>query len=76
MRHERFDEAVDVAIDDRGQIIKSQLDAVVGHAVLPEVVGADALVAFAGADLRFALGGILRIFLSDPAVEQARTQDG
>ena len=51
MRHERFDEAVNVTVDDCGQIVKRQFDAVVGHTVLRKVVGADALAAFAGADL-------------------------
>src|SRR6266566_9749409 len=76
MRHERFDEAVNVAVDDRGQIVKRQFDAVVGHTVLRKVVGADALVAFACADLGLALRGVFRVFFGDLLLEQSRAQYG
>ena len=41
-----------------GQVVKGQFDAVVGHAVLRKIVGADAFVALAGADLLLAAGGV------------------
>src|SRR5207253_3239349 len=44
--HERLDNAIKVAINERRQIINGEFDAVIGHAVLREIVGADALVAF------------------------------
>ena len=52
---EAFDQLVDVALDDVGQVVEREaFDAVVGDAALREIVGADALAAVAAADLQFA----------------------
>jgi hypothetical protein len=48
----------------------------IGDAVLGEIVGANAFVAFAGADLCFSLGGIFGVFLRHLLFEQARAQHG
>ena len=69
MRHQRFKNRVDIAFQEYRQVVEREFDAMVGHAVLRKVVGADAFVAFAGADLRLALGGILGVLLGDPLVE-------
>ena len=59
---------IDVAFDEGGQIVKSEFDAVIGDAVLREIVGADSFVAFAGADLGFALRGVFGVFFGDFAL--------
>src|SRR5439155_159097 len=51
------DQLAHVAGDDRVQFVEREVDAVVGQAVLREVVGADALAAVARADQRAALLG-------------------
>src|SRR4029079_11751871 len=45
---QRPDQFVEVTQDDRVELVKGQVNAVVGEAVLREIVGADALVAVAG----------------------------
>ena len=76
MVHQRFDEFIEVAFDEVGEVVERQLDAVVGDAVLREIVGADFFAAFARADLVFADGGVFGVFLGDLAFEQARAQHG
>src|SRR5262245_4041411 len=75
MRHERFNQAIQIAFDDGGQIVNRDFDAVIGDAVLREVVSADAFVAFAGADLGFALRGVFGGFVGDFFLEQAGAQN-
>ena len=53
LARQRIDEFVEVAGDDLGQAVQGQVDAVVGDAALRKIVGADALAAVAGADLKF-----------------------
>src|SRR3954471_21842659 len=48
----------------------------IGDAILGKIVGADLFAAFTGADLVFAKGGILGVFLGDFPFQQARAQDG
>src|SRR5438093_6358787 len=64
MNHQRLNNRVQVAFQNERKVIECQLDAMIGHAVLREIIGADALVAFARPDLAFANCCILRIFLS------------
>lgn len=45
------DEFGEVALDDLGEVVEGEVDAVIGDAILREVVGADALAAVAGTDL-------------------------
>src|SRR5882757_4790708 len=52
---QRLDDRVELALHDGGQAVEREADAVVGHAVLGEIVSADALTAPAGADLAAAL---------------------
>jgi len=56
------DDGVDVAFHDLGEIVLGQADAVVGHAVLGEIVGADAFAAGAGAYLASAVFGVFGVF--------------
>ena len=48
-RLERLDDFVEVAVEDRLQPIKRQMDAVIGEATLRKVVGPDAIAAVAAA---------------------------
>src|SRR5262245_36897841 len=55
--HERVDDLAErLALDDLRQLVEREIDAVVAHPALREIVGADALGAVAGADLAAALG--------------------
>jgi len=59
------DDVLQIAVEDAGQVVLGQPDAVVGQAVLREVVGANLLRAVAGADLpasRVALGAAGFVF--------------
>ena len=76
MAHKRFDDRIEVAFDKGREIVKRDFDAMIGHAVLGKIVGADFLAAFAGADLGAALGRVTRIFLANFAFEQPRAEDG
>ena len=53
-----------IAGDDLIELVQRQADAVIGHAVLREVVGADPLAAIAGADQALALGRPLGVLPS------------
>ena len=50
MTLQRLEQGVEVSLDDAVQAVQRQVDAVVGHPVLREIVGPDALAAVAGAD--------------------------
>src|SRR6185295_11251272 len=55
-----------IAVEQAGQVVPGQADAVVSQAILREIVGADLLRAIAGADLaapRVALRGLTLLFL-------------
>ena len=60
---QRVGHRLQVAGDDLVEVVQREADAVVGEAVLREVVGANPLAAVAGADERLALGGPLGVFL-------------
>src|SRR5882672_9940374 len=60
---QRLDDGFNLSFHDGGQAVERQADAMVGHAVLGKIVGADALAAPAGADLTAALGGVFGLFL-------------
>src|SRR6478672_8634354 len=52
-----------LAFEDLRQLVEREIDAVVRHAALRIIVGADAFGAIAGADLPAALGGARSILL-------------
>src|SRR6478609_5532394 len=60
---QRGDDLLEIALHDRRQVVERQPDAMVGHAVLREIVGADALTAIARADLAAALRRVTALFL-------------
>ena len=72
---ERVGEVVQVAVHDLLDLVQREVDAVVGHAALREVVGADAVGAVAGADEALPLGGLLRRLLALLLVLDARGED-
>ena len=55
-RDECVKDLVHVAVQELVELVDGQLDAVVGHTVFREIIGADALRAVARADLTFAVG--------------------
>ena len=57
-RHQFFQRR---ALDDLVELVEGEVDAVVGHPPLREIIGADALGAVAGADLALALGRALGV---------------
>src|ERR1700728_4765471 len=61
---------------DLGQLVEREIDAVVGHAALRKIVGADAFGAVAGADLAAALGGTGGVLLLPLEVIESRTKYG
>ena len=71
-----FDDAIQIAFHDERKIVKGQFDAVISDAVLGKIIGADAFVAFASADLAFAQGCVFGMFLRDALLEQSRPQNG
>ena len=67
---------VHVAVQELVELVNRQLDAVVGHTIFREIIGADALRAVARADLTLAVGrdgGTLLFYLG---LVQPRTQHG
>src|SRR5580700_4284186 len=56
VREQRLDDAVEVAVEDRFQVSGRQADAMIGEAVLGEVIRSDLLAAVAGAHLSAARG--------------------
>ena len=72
----RPDDLLQVAGDNGVELVERQIDAMIGDAILREVVGADAFAAVAGADQRAALLGpflVQRLLLAfvQPAAEDA-----
>ena len=65
----------DAALDELVEVVERDLDAVIGDAVLREVVGADLFLAVAGADERLAVRGVFLGLLLLLLLEQARAQD-
>src|SRR3982751_4770968 len=61
-----------VAVHDRVDLVQREIDAMVGHAALRKVVGADAIGAVARADEALALGSFLRLLLARLLVLDAR----
>src|SRR5579859_896519 len=55
--YQRVQNRLELAVHYIRELVQCQADAVIGHAVLREVVGADLLAAVAAANLRFALLG-------------------
>src|SRR5882672_1444182 len=60
LRGESVGELGQVAVHDVLDLVQREVDAVVGHAALREVVGANAIGAVAGADEALPLRGLLR----------------
>src|SRR5436189_1138717 len=71
---QRLGELVELAGQDRVEVVGRVPDAVVGHAALREVVGADLLRALARADLGTALGCFGRLLLGQLLLVQACSQ--
>lgn len=71
-----MNDVVEVAIHDGGEVAARIMDAVVGDAVLREVVGANFFATIAGADEGFAGGGGGFHFFLFLAFKEARTEDG
>jgi len=61
---QRPDQFPEIAVDHAVQIVKRQADAMIGHAVLREIVGADFFFAPAGTDLAAALRAVFLRFLA------------
>ena len=72
---QRVDQSVEIAVHHAIEIIKRQTDAMIGHAVLREIVSANFFFAAAGADLAAALGAVFFGFLALFSLQQTRTQD-
>src|SRR4051812_31247998 len=72
LARERVDQLVELAVHDAVDLVKGEVDAVVGDAALRKVVGADARGAVARADERFARRGGLRLLLRELLVADAR----
>src|SRR5579871_2277409 len=69
------DHVLQIAVEDAGEVVAGEPDAVVGQPILRKVVGADLLRAVTGADLaaaRLALGGLALLLLD---IEQLRPQE-
>jgi hypothetical protein len=58
------DDLIEAALHDQIELVEGESDAVVGDAVLGEVVGANFLAAVAGADHAAAFGSDLGLLLS------------
>src|SRR5579862_7361944 len=75
VRAQALDDVLDVTVHDARQVVLREADAVIGDAVLREVVGADLLGAVARADLRaprLALGrrALLLLDVVEPRAQQ------
>ena len=71
---ERTDQAVEISRHDVVELVEREVDAVIGHAPLREIVGADAFGAVTAADQRTARFGFLGLLLLALRVEQARRE--
>ena len=67
MHHQRLDHWINVPFHDEGQAMQRQTDAMVCQPILREIIRADALITLAGADLLFALVGILLVLFRNLA---------
>ncbi|ABA50496.1 hypothetical protein BURPS1710b_3601 [Burkholderia pseudomallei 1710b] len=63
LAHERGDQLVEIAVHDLFELVQRQVDPVIGHPALREVVRADPLGAVARADQALARGCLLRVLL-------------
>src|SRR5690348_18503231 len=61
--NQAVDERTEFSVDDVGELVERQADAVIGHAILREVIGADFLGTVAGLDLTATLRGDGRLLL-------------
>ena len=62
LRHERINDLLQrFAVEDLWQLVERQIDPMIGHPALREIVGADALGAVAAADLPAARSGAFGI---------------
>src|SRR5438093_3154870 len=68
------DQVVEVAVQHLGEVVHGVMNAMIGDAMLGEVVGPDLLGSVPGAHLGPALAGAGRFLLGDHLVEQARAQ--
>ncbi len=59
MRNQRVDDFVELALHDAVQLVKREIDPMIGQPPLGEIIGADALTAIAAADHQFARRGDL-----------------
>src|SRR6185369_8591140 len=75
MRPQGIGNLAHVPRHDRIQAVQGQADAVIGHAPLGEVVGADTFRTVAGTDLLLAVGGKFGILLLDDVVHDAGLED-
>jgi hypothetical protein len=73
-RHELVDHRIDVALERVLQLMHREVDAVIGDAVLFEVVGADLLGSIAAADLAAALLRDRVLLLAHLDLVEARAQ--
>src|SRR5687767_5529260 len=60
---QRLDQAFQVAVDHVRELVQRQVDAMVGHAALRKVIGADAFGTIARTDLQFARAGLRLVAL-------------
>src|SRR6266700_1806543 len=72
---QRLDQLAEIAVHYAVQIIQRQANAVVGHAVLWEIVRANFFFAAAGANLTATLRAVFFRFLALLSLQQARPQD-
>src|SRR6266545_2141532 len=71
---ERFHDHVQFSVHDEVELMQGEADAVVGHAILRKVVGADLLAAVARADHAAPLRAQRRLLLVQLHLIEARTQ--
>src|SRR5437870_13326143 len=74
LREQRVDELVEVAVEHRLQLVRRDADAMVGHAVLREVVGPDLLGALPRSDLFPSGLGLLLVLTVLRLLQQSRTE--
>src|SRR5688572_2006292 len=72
---ERRDQLVNLTIHDLVDLVEGEVDAMVGHPPLREIVGADALGAVAAADQGLARGRRLRLLVANLLVLDARGEN-
>ena len=72
---QRVDQFVEIAINHAIEVMKRQADAMVGHAVLREIIGADFFFTSTGTDLAATLCTVFFGFFALFSLQQPRTQD-